>query len=127
MFAQIWEDEERATMMIKATVWAIMATLSITLAPVAYADSADDQFLGMLASQGISGDPGVLIGAAHETCDATAAKNQMPAFYIGLAPPSYKLMYLHIGAELSGQGLNMDQASRLMGDALKVYCPQYSH
>jgi hypothetical protein len=73
--------------MIKATVWAIIATLSITLAPVAHADSADDQFLGMLASQGISGDPSVLIGAAHETCDTSAAQAQMPAFYIGLWLP----------------------------------------
>jgi hypothetical protein len=117
----------KATMMIKAAVWAIVPTLSITLAPVAHADSADDQFLGMLASQGIPGDPGVLIGAAHETCDASAAKAQMPAFYVGLAPPSYQLMFMHIGAELSGQGLNMGQASTLMGDAIKVYCPQYSH
>ncbi len=114
-------------MMIKATVWASMATLSITLAPVAHGDRADDQFLGMLSSQGITGDPSALIGAAHETCDARAAQAQMPAFYIGLAPPAYSLMFMKIGAKLSGQGLTMGQASTLEGDAIKVYCPQYSH
>jgi Protein of unknown function (DUF732) len=113
-------------MMIKATVWAIVGTLSITLAPVAHADSADDQFLGLLASQGISGDPSVLIGAAHESCDARAAQDQMPAFDIGLVPPAPTTMSMEIGAELADQGLSMGQDETLMLDAYQVYCPQYT-
>jgi Protein of unknown function (DUF732) len=98
---------------------AVIAVLFVMLAsyPVAHADGQDDQYLRLLASQGIQGAPDQLIAAGHESCDAL----DQGRFGIGISP--YGAAMLKIEAELTGQGLSSPQISQLVHDANNVYCP----
>jgi hypothetical protein len=89
------------------------------LAPIARADSMDDQFLGMTTAQGIPGTPETLIADAHETCDAYGQGK----FGIGISP--YQAAMIRLNGDLSSQGLSPAQMSQLMRDAITVYCPEW--
>jgi hypothetical protein len=64
---------------------AIAAVIIAVLLPVgaAYADSADDHYLALLSSHGITGHPAdQLIADGHQTCDAYS----QGGFGIGISP-----------------------------------------
>ena len=98
------------------------ALLAIALVPtaVAHADNGDD-YIAALASQGVVGDRGALIGAADDLCTAAVAQNAGGFFYIGT--PNV-LAAMRVQAELNGQGLSNDQVGIVIRTARNVYCPQ---
>ena len=60
-------------MLLRATVIAASVAVIIAVLPVGatYADSADDHYLALLSSHGITGHPAdQLIADGHQTCDA---------------------------------------------------------
>lgn len=85
---------------------------------VAHADSADDQFVASLSSQGIPGDRGALIAIAHQFCDA----QNLPRIGIGLPSP-YTMQILNLRNQLVGQGLSQPQLDQFAHDAVAAYCP----
>ncbi|OBG51834.1 DUF732 domain-containing protein [Mycobacterium sp. E735] len=99
-----------------AAVWAVSGLL--LWAGVAHADSADDQFVAALSSQGIPGDRGVLISIAHQFCDAQT----LPRAGIGLPSP-YTMQLYNLRDQLFHQGLSQPQTDQLARDAAEAYCP----
>lgn len=91
----------------------LLLALSIVAAPMAHAD-ADGDYLARLARHGVKGDPGALIGAAHDTCDAMAQGYVGSGFAIWTATAAYM-----------GQGLSKQQADQAEFVAIDVYCPNY--
>jgi len=86
----------------------------------AYADSADDHYLALLSSHGITGHPAdQLIADGHQTCDAYS----QGGFGIGISPRQVAMIKLN--SDLSSQGYNPHDM-QLMLDATRAYCPQFS-
>ena len=87
---------------------ALMAgPVGLAAVPVARADGADDQFINTLASKGIAGDRGQLIGDGYATCDNYGT------------PGMDGLMF-----QIIGQGFSYVQASHVMVIGLRAYCPE---
>jgi hypothetical protein len=103
------------------TVATLAAIAAMTL-PIAtaHADGTDDQYLKMLSSHGVAGPPDQLIADGHESCDAMG----QGGFGIGISPRG--AAFLRLNADLSGQGYNQHDASQIMLDAARTYCPQFS-
>jgi hypothetical protein len=109
-------------MKIARTVATLAATIAAVLLPtgMSYADSADDHYLSLLSSHGITGPPDQLIADGHQTCDAYS----QGGFGIGISPRQVAMIKLN--SDLSSQGYNPHDASQLMLDATRAYCPQFS-
>jgi hypothetical protein len=106
----------------RAVLGAAAAVLAATA--VAHADGLDDQFLAMLAKDGISGPQDQMIAIAHERCDAADLPRSgifIPRF--GAQPGPYLAEIGNIYTELESQGLSSGQAAQFIRDAIKVYCP----
>lgn len=101
--------------MFKAIVVAAFAVLMS--GGMAHADALDDQYLKLLASHGIEGDPEQLISAGHDSCDA------LDQGRIGFGMSPYGFAVMKITGQLMAQGLASQQVSQLMHDANTVYCP----
>jgi hypothetical protein len=102
---------------------AIVASLMTT--SVAHADSQDDQFLGLLARDGVNFDtPERMISTAHERCNANQLGHDsgggMPRFYVR-SPFSTAMSALT--SKLAAKGLRADQVDHFLRDAVSVYCP----
>jgi Protein of unknown function (DUF732) len=84
-------------------------TLGIALAgaAAAHADAKDAQYLAALTANGITGPPDQLIADGHSACDNYGTP--------GLVAQS-------LGLE--GQGMSSTQASNLIIDGVKAYCPE---
>lgn len=92
-----------------------IAVIGLSASPVAHADVRDDDFVNNLAGQGIVGDPGKLIQAAHMVCTtATEAGAAVPAGLGRLLPMGYVVSSLHLG---------MGQATDFTNAAQTAYCP----
>lgn len=83
-------------MVEKAFVAALFAVLPS--GGVAHADPADDQYLGLLASHGIQGDPGRLIAAGRQSCAAL----DLGRFGIGISPYSFEMLRITGGPDGPG-------------------------
>ena len=86
----------------------ITTAFASTMAPVAVANTQDDQYLASLAAQGITGDPGQLIAAGHTACD-----------HYGTAGV--------VGASrgwMGTLGISNGQAASLMMAGIRAYCPE---
>jgi hypothetical protein len=90
----------------RAIATAILAA-AVLSAPVAYADSRDDQLLATLAAQGIQGDPAQMIAAGHAACDNYGT----PALAVQMSA-------------LMAQGYSNVQASNIQLDGIRAYCPE---
>ena len=103
-----------------AVVAAVLAT-----AAVAHADPQDDQFLGLLAKDGITaGPPDQLIALAHERCeDDSLSRNQVFTLRFGPRPSPFSTALLQLSAKLVTQGLTDPQVRPFLLDAISVYCP----
>jgi hypothetical protein len=89
-----------------ALVLAATITTAFALAPVAAADSQEDQFLAALAAQGVFGDPGLLIAEGREACD-----------HFGTPQQTRDAIFL------MGQGFSHHQAGTLISAGLLFFCP----
>ncbi|MGH7734435.1 MAG: DUF732 domain-containing protein [Gemmatimonadales bacterium] len=99
---------------MRKTVAILAVCAVIGAAPAtAWADTADDQYLGLLAKHGINGDPGALITAAHDVCDALNQPN----------PVASNLAMFKPGFEFASQGLWGPQLGQAQYDAINTYCP----
>jgi hypothetical protein len=98
------------------------AAIAAMLLPVgtSHADGADDHYLSLLSSHGVTGPPDQLIADGHEACDAMS----QGGFGIGISPRQVAL--LKLGSDLSGQGFNQHDTSQIMLDATRAYCPQFT-
>ena len=103
---------------------AVVAGVLCTVA-VAHADPQDDQFLGLLAKDGITGGPpDQLIAFAHERCtNDNLSRDQVPTFRFGPLPSAFSTAQRQLAAKLVSQGLADGQVRPFMLDAISVYCP----
>jgi uncharacterized protein DUF732 len=104
----------------------VLAVAAISLAaPSAHADGLDDQFLGLLAKDGVDvANPAPLIGIAHQRCSDNILghdRGVLPRF--GYVPSPYSTAIRGLESRLAAQGLTPPQVDHLMQDAVTVYCP----
>jgi hypothetical protein len=104
----------------------VAAAAAVLLAAgIAHADTADDQFLGLLANDGLNvGPPDQMIAMAHKRCDANglARTNWFTLRFLG-RPSPFVVAISNINNNLQSQGLTDDQVVQFMRDAVAVYCP----
>ena len=99
----------------------LMVSVALTAAGTASADSADDNYLALLASHGVAGPPDQLIADGHQVCDALG----QGAFGIGISPQQFALVKLNMDL-ITAQGFSQHDASQLMLDATRAYCPEHT-
>jgi hypothetical protein len=92
----------RARYVLRALLAAALATTA-----VAHADSQDDAFLALVSAQGIPGVPEQLIASGRAACVNYGSYT--------LVDQVYRLR--------RDRGLSEDQASKVIWDGVKVYCP----
>ena len=92
----------RARYVLGALLAAALATTA-----VAHAESQDDQFLALVSAQGIPGAPEQLIAAGRTACDNYGSYTLLRQMYA-----------------LREGGISEDQASKVILDGIKVYCPE---
>ncbi len=107
-----------------ARLAAVAVAVAMTAA-VAHAGPQDDQFLGLLAKDGIAGGPpDQLIALAHERCeDDNLSRDQIPTFRFGPMPSPFATALRQLAAKLVGQGVPDPQVRPFLLDAISVYCP----
>lgn len=97
----------------------VVAALAMTGPPAAYATDADAQFLAVVAELGLEfATPDEAVEAGNNVCDIVSegsANHVSPAEIRGSIVDS-----------LLGEGVNQDQATRLMVGAVSAYCPIYT-
>ena len=85
----------------------VVAAVGLLLCvPVASADTTDDHYLAMLQSNGVTGDPAQLISDGHAACDNYGGPG---------------LVAQTLGLE--ARGLSSVQASNVILDGMRAYCP----
>jgi len=101
------------------------AAAVLVAAAIAHADSPDDQFLGLLSTDGLNvGPPDQMIAIAHERCDDDGlSRSGVFLFRFGEQPSPFMVAITKIYTELESQGLTAAQVGRFMRDAITVYCP----
>lgn len=102
------------------TAIAGMAIAGLLPVAAAHADSADDQYLKLLASHGVTGPTDQLIADGHQACDAYS----QGGFGIGISPRQIAL--LNLNNTLQAQGYSPHDMSQLVLDATRAYCPQFA-
>jgi len=106
-------------------VLTVAAVLVMTTA-TAHADGPDDQFLGLLSKDGISGAPDQLIAIAHERCDAEGlSRSGGYNFRFGAQPSPFNLAMTKVYGDLGAQGVPPGLMALFLHDAIKAYCPGY--
>lgn len=106
---------QTAVMLMKSVAVAFVGLL--LSCGVAQADKLDDQYLALLSSHGVEGDPGVLIANGRASCDALDQSRT------GLKPTAYQMALLRIDFDLKGQGLSDQQVAQVVQDGNQIYCP----
>src|ERR1700733_3282000 len=104
---------------------AFAAAAVLVTGAVAHADAQDDQFLGLLSREGMTGGPPAqLIARAHERCDNDRlSRSGIFTFHFGAMPSPFSSAQLQLAAKLEGQGLTGPQVRPFLLDAISVYCP----
>jgi hypothetical protein len=112
-------------MVANPSVWLVAAAAVLMSGAVAHADEQDDQFLKLLARDGITaGPPDQLIALAHERCDnENLPRSGAFTFHFGAMPSPFSSAMLQLAAKLEGQGLSGPQVRPFLLDAISVYCP----
>ncbi|WIM90007.1 DUF732 domain-containing protein [Candidatus Mycobacterium wuenschmannii] len=97
----------------------------VTAGAVAHADPQDDQFLALLARDGITaGPPEELIALAHERCDDDKlSRSNIFTLRLGALPSPFSTALLQLSGKLVNQGLAGAQVRPFLLDAISVYCP----
>jgi hypothetical protein len=91
---------------------------------IAHAGGPDDQFMALLAKDGIVGQSGQMVAIAHERCDDAALPRQGAYNWrFGAGPSPYLAAIGNVYTELESQGLTSGQAAQFIRDAIAVYCP----
>jgi Protein of unknown function (DUF732) len=92
---------------------------------VAHADGPDDQFLKLLAKDGINaGPPEQLIALAHERCDDDSlSRSGIFTLHFGAEPSPFSSAMLQLAAKIQNQGVAGPQVRPFLLDAISVYCP----
>jgi Protein of unknown function (DUF732) len=106
----------------RAVLAAMAAVLGATA--IAHAGGPDDQFLALLAKDGIAGAPDQMIAIAHERCNAADLPRSGPFIpRFGSLPGPYMAEIGNIYTELESTGMTSAQAAQFIRDAITVYCP----
>jgi hypothetical protein len=104
----------------------VVVAAALLAAPLAHAESPDDQFLALLSKDGVTvNDPHALIGIAHQRCSDNALGREqglMPR--LGWEPSPYDTAVRGLESRLMAEGLAPPQVGRFMQDAVSVYCPE---
>jgi hypothetical protein len=105
------------------TPFAIAAAL--TSSASAHADPQDDEFLKLLARDGITaGPPDQLIALANERCaDDNLSRSGTFTLHFGAMPSPFSSAMLQLASKLQNQGLAGPQVRPFLLDAISVYCP----
>ncbi len=108
--------------MVKAmTAMALWAALGLApLVGVAHAETLDDQFLAMLSSDGIDGDPAQLVAVGQDVCPWQDKSRK----HLGVGMSKYQMARMRIEKNLQAQGLSSAQMADFVRDAIMVYCPE---
>jgi hypothetical protein len=104
----------------KFAVGATAAAFALLCAYPAHADAADDQYLGLLSSHGITGQPDLLIAAGHQACEILGLGNAG-----GFAGP-YLAAMTNFDNTLAPMGFSKAQKQQIAVDASRSYCPQFA-
>ena len=104
---------------MKKSAFLVVALLVVALMPttVAYADAADDDFINILAGQGITGERDQLTAAGHNVCTSASG--------VGTTLPASLTRILPLGYVMSSLRLPSPRAAFVVNTAMSVYCPQY--
>jgi len=105
--------------------WLVVAATVLITGATAQADTLDDEFLKLLARDGITaGPPEQLIALAHERCDDDKlSRSGIFTFHFGAMPCPFSSAMLQLAAKLENQGLTGPQVRPFLLDAISVYCP----
>ena len=103
-----------------AVVVTVLLPFSVWSAGLASSDATDDQYLQLLASRGITGQPDQLIAAGRQACDLAGLGNAG-----GYAGP-YLAAVTNLDNTLTAMGFNKAQKQQLAVDAARTYCPQFA-
>lgn len=96
-----------------------MTVGGLTVGP-AQADSADDQYLGLLAAHGLTGPADQLIAAGRQYCDA---RSQVQ---VGSFAGPYLAAMNDLGNRLGALGFDDGAKRQIITDAARAYCPQFA-
>jgi hypothetical protein len=112
-------------MAVRSFVGIVAAVAALMTSAVAHADPQDDQFLALLARDGITGGPpDQLIALAHERCDDDSlSRAQIPTFRFGGIESPFSYAMRQLAAKLVGQGVAGPQVRPFLLHAISVYCP----
>lgn len=113
-------------MALRSSVVLTAACAAVLLSgAIAHADPQDDEFLKLLARDGITaGPPDQLIALAHERCDnENLSRSNTFTLRLGAWPSPFSTAMLQLAAKLEGQGLSGSQVKPFLLDAISVYCP----
>lgn len=112
-------------MALNPCAWLVVAAAVFMSGAVAHADPADDEFLKLLAKDGITaGPPDQLIALAHERCDDdNLSRSGIFTLHFGAMPSPFSSAMLQLAAKLENQGLSGPQVRPFLLDAISVYCP----
>lgn len=114
-------------MIVHSSVALAAASAAVVLLAgvVAHADPQDDEFLKLLARDGITaGPPDQLIALAHERCDnENLSRSNIFTLRLGAWPSPFSTAQLQLSAKLESQGLSGPQVRPFLLDAISVYCP----
>ena len=114
---------------MKKAIAALAIGLAVGLPACSSSSGADAQFVGKLTSQGIPGDRGVEIAAAHQICDAIRPIFDARKQHVQMQ--DMMPMIIKGGQEVktvrerltNQQGLTTDQLVHLIAAAAETYCP----
>jgi hypothetical protein len=103
----------------------LAAAAAVMLAAgIAHADGPDDQFLALLAKDGLGGPRDQMIAIAHERCDdANVPRSGGWNWRFGGGPSPYIGAIGNVYTELESTGMDSAQAAQFIRDAITVYCP----
>ncbi len=102
-----------------------VAALMLSVA-VAHSDPLDDQFLGLLSTDGVNfATPERMIGLGHERCNDNQLGHDQGGFspWSGLVRSPYTTAVSALSTKLAREGLTAVQMDHFMRDAIHTYCP----
>jgi len=113
------------TVGLRRLLFAAVAAVSL-FTSTAHADSQDDQFLGLLARDGVNFDtPERMIGTAHERCNINQLGHDSGGFslWAGRVRSPYTTAMSALTMKLAAKGLGGNQVDHFLRDAVTAYCP----
>ena len=103
-----------------AVIAAALLPVAVWSAGAAHADATDEQYLQLLASHGVTGQPDQLIAAGRQACDALGQGK------VGLGISPYQIAMINLGNTLTAQGFTDLAKRQIVVDASRTYCPQFA-